>query len=134
MSEAAYIGKCSACGANGKLDGNARCNHCVENMDVLEELRRICNAFYRMCFTGGIGTSCHAFLEFTGLMSKYIDVISRAAAKGIAPNEINQHVWTKIKVHDHDIKCMAEKLGCIFRPIIEANPNAAKIFLEELGV
>jgi hypothetical protein len=134
MSDAAYIGKCSACGLSGKLDGSARCNQCHQNMAVLEELRTICNTFYRLCFTGGIGTSCHAFLEFTGLMSKYIDVISRAAAEGIAPNEVNQHVGTKIKVHDHDIKYMAEKLSCIFRPIIAANPNAAKIIREELGV
>ncbi len=77
---------------------------------MLEKMRMASNTFYSMA----IQTGCHAFIEFTGMMNKYIDICYRALNEGKQFPFANKHCGEKIHFEDHDIKYLAEKFECIF--------------------
>ncbi len=89
-----------------------------QNMDTL---RNLTEKFYWMCFHANVGSFAHPFLEFNGLMSVYVDVLTKS---GVDPQQANVHGGVPLPVEDHQIEYLAEKLECIFAPIIAANPNA----------
>jgi hypothetical protein len=87
-------------------------------------LRNLSEKFYWMCFHANVGSFAHPFLEFNGLMSVYVDVLAKS---GVDPQQANVHGGVPLPVEDHQIEYLAEKLECIFAPIIAANPNARGI-------
>jgi len=74
----------------------------------------------------------HAFIEFNGLMQKYVDLCQRAADEGVDFSMFNTHTGTTFKVEDHDVIYLAEKFDCIFGPLFRSNPKLWKIFKEQL--
>lgn len=97
--------------------------------EMLKRLRVLNERFYWMCFKAEVGAFAHPFLEFNGLMAKYIDCLERAR---VDPHQVSVHGGELFDVKDHDLAYMADKLQCIFAPIIAANPNARDILSEHL--
>ena len=104
----------------------------VRAKDTIAELRALNEKFYWLCFNAGVGSKAHAFIEFNGLMSTYINVLARAATKGIDLHLINEHSGVALPVEMHDVKYMAEKLRCIFGPVLDSNPAAREVFVKAL--
>lgn len=97
----------------------------VENhRETVKILRQLNAEFYSMCFNAGVGSRAHAFIEFNGLMSKYIDLVSMAVEGGMDPQLLNEHNNTPLPVEDHDMEYFGEKLRCMFGPTLDANPAA----------
>jgi hypothetical protein len=97
--------------------------------EVLRRLAQLTEEFYWKCFRAEIGMWAHAFLEFNGLMSVYIECLREA---DVDPREVNVHSAAKFHVPDHRLEYLAEKLECIFSPILSANPNAREILSRHL--
>jgi hypothetical protein len=103
---------------------------------VIATLRQLNQQFYWMCFNGKIGATAHSFIEFNGLMGKYIDLLARAAEEGIDLMSLNEHSGVALPIEGHDMAYLGEKLRCIFGPVLDSNPEArailkAKLFGEE---
>ena len=104
-----------------------------ETADTLAMLRKLCSHFYWLCFYNKVGSTAHAFIEFNGLMSKYVDLLTLAAEKGIDPSDVNEHTGVALPIEEHDMRYLGEKLRCIFGPIIDSNPAARAAFAKALG-
>lgn len=77
-------------------------------------------------------TGHHQFIEFTGLMNKYINIFDATVKSGIDPNTCNIHTSTNaLIVADHDIEYLAEKFGCIFETTLK-DPEKRKVFLNAM--
>jgi hypothetical protein len=99
--------------------------------DLQEIVRRthaVAEETYWCFFRAGMGAHCHAFLEFNGVLSKYVQICGLAAEEGIDFTHANVHSNTPLPVEAHDVEYLAEKLGCILGPLINANPEARKAF------
>lgn len=94
------------------------------------KMREVANKVYPLL------QSCqvHAFIEFNGLMQKYVDLCQRAADKGVDFTMFNTHNDKSFAVQDHDVVYLAEKFDCIFGPSFRAKPEQWAIFKEELGL
>ena len=95
-------------------------------------LRDLTEKFYWMCFTAKVGATAHGFIEFNGLMSKYIDLLSRAVDAGLNPQELNEHSGIPLPAEDHDMQYLGEKLRCIFGPVLDSNPRAKEALRKAL--
>ena len=93
---------------------------------VSKTLGALVERFYWTCFHTGIGSKCHAFIEFNGVMSKYIELVRLAEAEGINPQRINQHLPLALRVDNHHLEYLGDKLRCIFAPFIRDNPEGAE--------
>lgn len=103
-----------------------------ELQETLRRMDRLCSDFYWACFTAGMGSRCHPFLEFNGIMSKYVNLCSNAAAQGFQFPAANQHSGLALPMQDHDVDYFAEKFACIFGPFFEAHPELADRFADRL--
>lgn len=79
---------------------------------------------YGLFFVAGMGSEVHAFIEFNGLIAKYVEICQRCAAAGIDFRHLNTHTGGALPVEVHDMEYLGEKLACIFGPIIDATPMA----------
>lgn len=86
---------------------------------MIDRMRAVSAAFYR----GAVQTNVHGFVEFCGLMNKYIDVCERARLDGIDFTAATVHGEVDLPVERHDIAYLAEKFACIFAPMMFANPE-----------
>lgn len=93
---------------------------------VSKTLGALVEQFYWACFHHGIGSKCHAFIEFNGVMSKYIELVRLAEAAGIDPQHISQHLPLALQVDNHHLEYLGDKLRCIFAPFIRNNPESAE--------
>lgn len=85
---------------------------------LAKRMRQVADQTYALFFAHGMGSEVHAFLEFNGLIQKYVDICTRAADAGIDFRMTNTHNGTPLPVEAHDIEYMAEKLDCIFGPAL----------------
>lgn len=80
-------------------------------MNNIALMQSIADEFYRAARR----QSCHAFLEFAGLMNEYIKIC--------AQNEnflnANRHTGTVMQAHECQIDYLQEKLSCIFSPFAQ---------------
>ncbi len=104
----------------------------AELMETVGIMRELNTQIYYAMFRAGIGSRAHPYLEFCGVLSKYVDVCAAAAEKGIPFPDANIHTGIPLPVEVHDLIYLAEKLGCIFGPIIRSNPEARAVFAKEL--
>ena len=102
-----------------------------ELSEILENMSKVSEAVYWHMFKSGIGGTCHAMIEFCGLISKYVGLCRAAAKEGIQFPYINTHSGTSIPMENHDAAYLAEKFDCIFGAYFKANPEAAKLFARE---
>lgn len=96
---------------------------------IIKTLLNLNETFYWMCFHANVGAQAHPFLEFNGLMHKYIECLAKS---GVDPQQANVHGGEAFPVEDHDLEYLGEKLACIFAPMIAANPRAQEILSKHL--
>lgn len=100
-----------------------------EEMDtMISRMETASSLFYGMAQRIG----CHAFIEFTGLMNKFIDICRNSAENGIQFPFANTHSGMKLAVEGHDVDYLAEKFDCIFGPVLE-NEKHWNDFLKGMG-
>lgn len=73
----------------------------------------------------------HQFIEFTGLMNKYIQIFNQTVKAGIDPNICNIHSGGSLVMNEHDVEYMAEKFGCIFETTLK-DPAMRNVFLKAM--
>lgn len=104
----------------------------AELLALSARMRAVSNATYDLFFVTGMGGEAHAFIEFCGLLSKYVDICHRCAEQGIDFRMLNTHSGQSLPVEVHDMRYLGEKLDCIFGPAIRANPKAGEVLREAL--
>jgi hypothetical protein len=101
--------------------------------ETIRNLRSLNTHFYGLCFSTGVGTHAHGFIEFNGLMSKYIDLLEEACRNGFDPHEMTEHSGRPLPAEPHDMEYLAEKLRCMFGPVLDSNPKARAAFIKAMG-
>ena len=91
---------------------------------LVTRMEGVAAATYSVFFRAGMGSEAHAFLEFNGLIAKYVDVCRKCAEQGIDFRHLNTHTGGALPIEKHDMLYLGEKLSCIFGPAIKANPVA----------
>jgi len=100
-----------------------------EERDIqIENMTKVSNAFYSQVTRVGV----HAFIEFTGLMNKFIDICRNTSNAGVDFNECNTHTGDELVVHDYDLAYLAEKMDCIFGPTL-ADEGKRRYFFRAMG-
>lgn len=94
-------------------------------------MQKVSDKVYWLFFREEMGARVHAFIEFNGLLAKYVDICTRAAERGIDFTQANVHVGIQLPVEDHDVEYLAEKLECILTPFLE-QPRAREILRARL--
>jgi len=96
--------------------------------EICTKMRRVSDAFY----VGAVSTGNHPFIEFCGLMNEYIKVCQDAAEKRIPFPLLTEHTGEALPVQPHHMLYIAEKLRCIFGPIIDSNQQCREILKDAL--
>jgi hypothetical protein len=95
-----------------------------ELLALVARMRKVAEQTYALFFVSGMGAEVHAFIEFNGVISKYVDICQRCALQGIDFRFLNTHGSQALPVHAHDMAYLGEKLDCIFGPAIRGNTEA----------
>jgi len=98
-----------------------------ELRDAIERMRAVNTAFYR----GAVNAQVHAFIEFCGMQSKFIDMCQRALDSGQDFMGINKHSGETWDVYEHDIRYLAEKFSCIYGPVFKGREELKQLFIKE---
>lgn len=91
---------------------------------LVARMHGVAESVYWLFFYANMGGEVHAFIEFNGLLSKYVEMCKRCADEGIDFTQLNTHTGQALPVAVHDMEYLGEKLRCIFGPIIDTNPEA----------
>jgi len=106
-------------------DGHDRVYSDDELREMVKKMRSVSQMFYEGAFHVGV----HPFIEFCGLMNKYIDICERSAAQGIDFTMTTVHgEGPGLVVEDHDVRYLAEKFACIFARTMFSNPHMWETF------
>ena len=103
-----------------------------EHARAVHAVNQASQQFYWVCFAAGVGGCAHAFMEFNGLMQAYCQILEKAVRAGLDPQQLNVHSGKPLPVDGHEIEYLAEKLDCIFGPVLASNPKARAILLRKL--
>jgi hypothetical protein len=98
-----------------------------EREAALERMAALVRRFYFEAMPIG----CHPFLEFDGLLSKYVTLARAAHDAGIDFMNASAHNGRSLPASEHDLAYVGEKLRCIFGPALAA-PSLRRAFLEAL--
>ena len=98
-----------------------------EREAALERMAALVRRFYFEAMPIG----CHPFLEFNGLLSKYVTLASAAHRAGIDFMNASAHSGRSLPASEHDLAYVGEKLRCIFGPTL-ADPSLRRAFLAAL--
>jgi len=96
---------------------------------VIAKMREVNGQFYNLCFFGGIGNRCHAFIEFAGLQAKFVDMCEAALNEGIEFPFANQHSQTPWPIERHHADYLGEKFHCIYGFAIGPNSELRETFI-----
>ena len=79
--------------------------------ELVAMMRAASDDFYRKaCWVGH-----HGFIEFAGLMNKYIELCERARQQGLDFTETTVHGGgAPLPMEGHDARYLLEKLDCIY--------------------
>lgn len=103
-----------------------------ELSDLVNKMQDVADSVYAMFFHTGMGAQAHAFLEFNGLLQKYVGICRSAAQVGIDFRHLNRHTGKALPIADHDVTYLVEKLDCIFGEALRSNERFKQIFMEGL--
>lgn len=92
----------------------------------LREMQTCSDRFYMYA----VALEVHPFIEFCGLMNKYIELCHKAVDAGIDFRFASVHTGVALPVQEHDAAYLGEKFGCIFGPTLE-NQAVRQAFLEQ---
>lgn len=101
-----------------------------ELMELVVKMSKTSTQIYYML----IQCNVHPFIEFNGMMNKYIDICRNAAERGEDFTESNTHTGKALKMEHHDVAYLAEKFDCIFGPSFKENLELWFVFKRELGL
>lgn len=110
------------------LDGHTYTQE--EQQEFITRMRAANNVIYNILRSVGV----HAFIEHSGLMSKYIDIASATMQAGVDFMVSNTHSEGALVIEAHDMGYLTEKLDCIYGPTLRANKEAREAFLRGLGL
>lgn len=96
----------------------------AELVDIAKEMHAVADRVYWLFFKSGMGGKVHAYIEFCGVLNKYVEICGRAAVRGIDFTASSAHSGKTLPVEVHDMTYLGEKLDCIFGPMLAANPEA----------
>jgi len=102
-----------------------------EMRDTIRKMREINSAFYAMVFQAGMGSHCHAFVEFSGLQAKFIDMAEAALDAGIEFPFANTHSSTSWPMEVHHAAYLGEKFNCIYGFALAQSPDLLEAFNKE---
>jgi hypothetical protein len=97
---------------------------------MLGRMRKASDDFYG----AAMRTECHAFIEFTGLMNEFIRVCEEAVAAGQDFTTCNTHSGNPLPMKPWHAGYLAEKIKCIYGPVLARDPEARRAFLGKLGL
>jgi hypothetical protein len=96
----------------------------------IKTMREVTEKFYWMCFSAGIGSSCHAYIEFAGLQAKFVDLCQAALDAGIEFPFANQHAKIPWPMELHHAEYLGEKFHCIYGFALAADPELRATFIK----
>lgn len=99
----------------------------AELRETIALLRRLNAEFYGLCFEHGVGSRCHAFIEFNGMHSKFIDMCERLLHQGVDFAYVNGHGSEALPFDAHDVLYLGEKFNCIFGHSM-TDPKIRRVF------
>lgn len=95
-----------------------------ELKEMIAKMRAVSGGFYpAACSTG-----CHAFIEFTGLMTEFIKLCEQSLAAEMDFASSNTHSGKALVVHPYNAAYIVEKLDCIFGPSIRSSKEVEAEF------
>jgi hypothetical protein len=87
--------------------------------DALARMRFLRDVFYG----GATQTGIHAFIEFAGLMTMFIDGCAAAEAEGRPWASVNVHSGSHLPLTSHELDYLREKLACIYGESVARPPS-----------
>lgn len=99
-----------------------------ERDKILKDMEQVAATFY----TGAVGTRCHPFIEFCGLMSEYQKICQHASNQGIDFTQANTHTGQALPMETFHAEYLAEKLNCIYGPSLLENADVRNTFISTL--
>jgi hypothetical protein len=88
---------------------------------MLQEMERLATGIYLQLVRIG----CHPFIEFCGLMREYVKVCKQAHAQGVQFPFASGHGETALPASHMELQYLAEKLHCIFSPMLRSEESRA---------
>jgi len=101
-----------------------------EMRETIRKMRELSNQFYWLCFKAGMGSECHAFIEFNGLHGKFIDMCAEALKRGVEFPDANTHSRTRWPLDGHHVDYLGEKFNCIYGFAINEDPELRELFIK----
>lgn len=95
---------------------------------MIEKMDKVSSIFYSQAIQVGN----HAFIEFCGLMQEYKNMCQETLKNGGDFTTCNTHAGIALTVQPYQIEYLAEKLDCIYGPILQDETNR-KIFFQAMG-
>ncbi len=99
-----------------------------ERAEMIRKMQRIVDVFYPLASAAG----CHAFIEFTGLMTEFVKVCADAHARGQQFPFANTHSGEAMPFKPYHLKYLGEKLNCIYGPALLTDATNRQAFIDEL--
>jgi len=100
-----------------------------EMRSTIRLMRSINSQFYATVFSAGVGSRCHAFVEFAGLQAKFIDFCEEAMNQGVEFPFANTHGGIPVPLAAHHVEYLGEKFDCIYGFAIGGNKELRDIFI-----
>jgi len=101
-----------------------------EMREMIRKMREANSIFYRLA----ADTGCHAFIEFCGLQSKFIDLCQESLNQGVEFPMANKHSAKDLRLEEHHAAYLGEKFECIYGHSIGSSPGLANAFLHAAGL
>lgn len=101
-----------------------------EQRETLRRMRALNEQFYWKLNHAEMGSLCHAFVEFCGLQSKFIDLCELALRDGREFSHLNTHSGESLGFDAHHAAYLGEKFRCIYGFAIGPDPELRAVFLE----
>lgn len=97
----------------------------AELREALARMDAASSVFYRHA----VHTGHHAFVEFTGLLNEYIKVCRRSLDEdGVDFTGASTHSGKALRFEGYELAYIAEKLECIFGPVLADKRLRAAFF------
>jgi hypothetical protein len=95
---------------------------------IIQQVSEASNEFYYKAAR----TGCHALIEFCGLMNEFVQMCRMTMEAGEDFTMANTHSGHSLKAQDYQIKYLAEKLDCIYGPVL-SDPRNRDLFCLYMG-
>lgn len=107
---------------------------------IVAEMNTLATQFYWAAMRAGMATKCHPFLEFSALMTQYVQACGELARNGIDYSLASRegrmvgYSHPQLPLSEDAARYLADKLDCIFGAAIRGNPKVARIIRDGLGL